>query len=442
MRLLKSFALALLAATAAAGQQPSIAAPGAAAAEEASSPTPETPPRLAAAIDRALAENPDIAEMEQRIEAARARVPQARALPDPTLIAGAINVPVPSLSFRQDDMTMKMVSLEQSVPAPGKRATAARVAEAEVEMARTMHADHINRLVAEVADSFFELAALDARLEIARRSLERLKRVSESVRSRYRVGQGALPDALLAGVEETKLSDRIRALEAERGIAAARFNTLQNLPAGESVAPVPTPAIDPRTPDRALVAEALEKSPAIRQAKAQVKHAEEELNLARLGKRPDFTFSTSYGERQSRDDMVGATVGVNLPFVQFRRVAARIAEKEAELSASRSKLAAARLSLSREVEEALIALSREADRASLYRGTILAQVETAARASEEAYAVGKIDFQTYVGAVLAVDEDEAEAIERETGIPRARAKLQAATGIPFYAHRRLEETLP
>jgi outer membrane protein TolC len=91
------------------------------------------------------------------------------------------------------------------------------------------------------------------------------------------------------------------------------------------------------------------------------------------------------------------------------------------------------------VQDALVALASEADRSALYRDTILTQDETAARAAEEAYAVGKIDFQTYVQAVLAVDEDEAETIERETAIPRARARLQAATGILFYPHRALEE---
>src|SRR5687768_14681398 len=125
-------------------------------------------------------------------------------------------------------MTMKMVALEQEFPAPGKRAAAARVAEAEVEMVRTMHADHVNRLIAEVADAYFDLASLDARIGIQRRSIGRLEGVSESVRSRYRVGLGALPDALLSGVEETKARDRLRFLQAERATAAVRFNTLQN----------------------------------------------------------------------------------------------------------------------------------------------------------------------------------------------------------------------
>jgi outer membrane protein TolC len=400
-----------------------------------------TDPRLRAAIERTLARNPELEEMELRIDAARNRIPQARALPDPTLTIGAVNVPVPSFSFGRDDMTMKMASLEQMVPASGKRRAAAAVADADVEIARSMHAEHVNRLVSEVVDSFFEVGELDARLAIARRSLERATGVSEAARGRYRVGQGVLPDALLAAVEETKFRDRIRALEADRAAAAARFNTLQNLPPNEEVPPVALSSTDRRIPDAADVRAAIEKSPAILQAQAEVRRAERDLDRARLDRRPDLKFMTSYGERQRRDDMVGATVGIDLPFFQGKRVSARIAEKQAELDASKKKLESVRLGLAREVEEALIALARDADRVALYRDTILTQDRTVAEAAEQAYAVGKIDFQTYIRSVLAVDNDEAEAVMREAALPRARARLQAATGFPFFEYSSHEEDL-
>lgn len=397
--------------------------------------------RLRAAIERALARNPELEEMELRIEAARNRVPQARALPDPTLTVGAVNVPVPSFSLGGDDMTMKMASLEQMVPAPGKRRADSAVADAEVEIAQAMHAEHVNRLVSEVVDSFFEIGELDARLGIARRSLDRATTLSEASRGRYRVGLAPLADPLLAAVEESKFRDRIRSLEGNRAVAAARFNTLQNLPATEEVAPVALPSSDRSGPEVTAVRAAIERSPAILQAQAEVRRAERDLDRARLDRRPDLKFMTSYGERQRRDDMVGATVGIDLPFVQRKRVSARIAEKEAEVGAAKKKLETVRLGVVREVEEALIALSRDADRAALYRDTILTQGRTAAEAAEQAYAVGKIDFPNYVRAVLAVDEDEAEAVMRETAMPRARARLQAATGFPFFEYRLHEEGL-
>lgn len=409
------------------------------AARPAHASSPAADPGLEAAIARALSQNPGIAEMEHRIQAARSRIPQARALTDPMLTIGVVNVPVPDVSFQQDDMTMKMIALEQRIPARGKRTTAVRIAEAELEMVHALHADHVNRLVAEVADTYFELASLDARIGIQKRSLERLERVSESVRTRYRLGQGALPDALLAGIEETKARDRLRALETQRAAAAVRFNTLQDLPADQVVGSVPLPARDRAMPDATIVAEALAVSPAIRQVEADVRRAEQALRLARLERRTDLDLMASYGERQDRDDMIGATARFNLPFARPGRIAARISEKQAELSDARSRLAITWLELSRQVQEALVALAGEAERSALYRDTILTQDETAARAAEEAYAVGKIDFQTYMQAVLAVDEDEAEAIERETAISRARARLQGATGIPFYPQRAVEE---
>lgn len=398
-------------------------------------------PRLRTAIERALARNPELEEMELRIEAARSRVPQARALPDPTLTVGAVNVPVPSFSLGGDDMTMKMASLEQMVPAPGKRRADSAVADAEVEIAQAMHAEHVNRLVSEVVDSFFEIGELDARLGIARRSLDRATTLSEAARGRYRVGLAPLADPLLAAVEESKFRDRIRFLEGDRAVAAARFNTLQNLPATEEVAPVALPASDRSGLEVSAVRAAIERSPAILQAQAEVRRAERDLDRARLDRRPDLKFMTSYGERQRRDDMVGATVGIDLPFVQTKRVSARIAEKEAEVGAAKKKLETVRLGVVREVEEAVIALARDTDRAALYRDTILTQGRTAAEAAEQAYAVGKIDFPNYVRAVLAVDEDEAEAVMREAAMPRARARLQAATGFLFFEYRLHEEGL-
>jgi outer membrane protein TolC len=316
-----------------------------------SDPLAGTPPelRLREAVERALAGSPEIAEMEFRIEAARNRIPQARALPAPVLVAGAINVPVPDVSFAREDMTMKMVSVEQMIPGAGKRRVATEIAAVEVEMAEAMHAAHVNRLIAEVVDAFSETAELDARLVLARRSLDRLGGVSESVRARYRVGQGTLPDALLAAVEETKLADRIRALEADRASTAARLNALQGLPPRNPVPPLEMPAPDRTIPAREALEAALAVSPDVRQAEAEVRRAERELESARLAKRPDFTVMASYGERPRRDDMVGATIGFNLPFFQPRRIAAQVAEKTAELAAARKKLESVRLSLSRDV---------------------------------------------------------------------------------------------
>src|SRR5437867_32632 len=201
-------------------------------------PAPDWQSRLKAAMDRAIAQNPDLTSMEARIEAARQRALAADALPDPEVEVGIKDVPVASPSLSRSDFTMEMVMARQNFPGLGKRATRKASAQAVAEGAVSTHAVHAIALAADVADAFFGLAELDRRLQILEQSRERLKQAAASAVERYRVGKGSQADVLRANLETTALEDRLLSLKAERRATAARFNALQNLPADAAVAPI------------------------------------------------------------------------------------------------------------------------------------------------------------------------------------------------------------
>ena len=94
------------------------------------------------------------------------------------------------------------------------------------------HSRHVAEVAADVADSFFRLAALDRRIAIARETSQRLADAVAAARERYRVGKGAQADVLRADLERTALEDRLASLSGERRSEAARFNSLQDLPRG------------------------------------------------------------------------------------------------------------------------------------------------------------------------------------------------------------------
>ena len=93
------------------------------AAAQGSFPDPAVPAeagvRLKAAIERAVANNPEIAAMEAKISAARHRVTQADALPDPEIEIGLKDVPVSDPSLTRDSMTMEMIMARQRLRDPG-----------------------------------------------------------------------------------------------------------------------------------------------------------------------------------------------------------------------------------------------------------------------------------------------------------------------------------
>ena len=381
---------------------------------------------------RAVSQNPSIAEMEARIGAAAQRVEQATALPYTEVEAGIQDIPPSSFSFTQDDFTMEKFLARQTFPGAGKRPARKRSAEADLEAVSAAHAEHVVRIAGQVADAFFTIADFDARIAIFEASRERAKRIATSASERYRVGKGALADVLRANLAATALEERLTGLRGERRMAAARLNGLQALAPDTPVASLAVPAEDPSVPPAAdLIREAEDHSPAVAAAAAQVRRADEERQLAILERRPDFTASAYYAHRVAFEDLVGAFVSVDLPFLQPKLLEAKKAEKEAELSGARASLAMVRNDIARGVGEAYAELERSLEQAKLYQSSILPQARTSAAAAQEAYTVGQIDFLTFVSAALDLDLYESELAMRRAGAWRAVAALQIASGLPL-----------
>lgn len=388
--------------------------------------------RLGTAISKAAARNPELAAMESRVEAARHRAGQAGALPDPEIEIGIKDIPVANPSFTRSDFTMQMVSARQVFPGPGKRGTRRSAAEAEVGAVAAEHVVHVRSLAADIADAFFALGQLDARIQILEESRERLQRAAASAVERYRVGKGAQADVLRANLETTSVEERLSTVRAERRKQAARFNTLQLLSPDSPVAQVTLPSEELPTGQREeILRRAEEESPAVAQATSELRRVEEESKLARLERRPDFTAMTYYGRRERFEDLGGASIAFNLPFVQSKRLSERAAEAEANLSGARAGLEVARNGIRRGVEEALADLDRNTSQIRLYQDSILPQAETNYRAAAEAYTVGQIDFLTYIRSATDLDAYRGDLAMRRAGAWQALAALQKATGLPL-----------
>jgi outer membrane protein TolC len=388
--------------------------------------------RLSEAIARAVTNNPSIGEMEARIQAARQRDIQATALPDPEVEVGIQDIPPSDFSFTRDDFTMTKVTVRQTLPGAGKRAARAQAAQASVEAALEMHSDHVLRIAAEVADAFFGIAEVDARIAILERSLETLSSAASATSERYRVGRAPQADVLRANLEMTSAQEKLLGLRGDRGMRVARFLALQELPPDATVPPVPLPEIEPELPTAdELQTRAASRSPAFLAAEAQLRATEDELTLARLERRPDFTPMAYYAHRASFEDLVGASVSITLPFFQPKRLDARESERKAEVSGARASVEMTRNEIQRGIAEAYADLDRARRQIELYRGSILPQAETNATATQEAYTVGQVDFLTFLRALVDRDTYRAELAARRAGAWRAVAALQTASGLPL-----------
>ena len=158
---------------------------------------------------------------------------------------------------------------------------------------------------------------------------------------------------------------------------------------------------------------------------------EGELQLARLEGRPDWTLMGYYGHRERFEDFVGLSASINIPWAHRRRLEERQAEKEANLAAARAGVEIARNQLLGEIQVVDAELRKNIEQSRLYTSSILPQAEINYRAAREAYVVGKIDFLTLVRAATNLDRYRQEAAMRASGIGRALAALQKASGLPL-----------
>lgn len=373
---------------------------------------------------------------EKRVRAARARVVPAGTWPDPMLMAGIQNLPATSPGF-DDEMTMKMVGVSQTIPYPGRtrlRRSAAETGTAGAEARlRAARLDAAQR----VSDAYYELAFLDRALEILARHQALLADFIRVTESRYGVGTGSQQDVLKARVEAGGLATEAAALAEQRLAARARLNEALDraseapLPAVRMPARIarlaapPSPgavrfvspaqgargAGSPLPPLAVLEEMAVAGSPALAEQSSMVQAAAARVELARLEIRPDIDVSLQYGQRNGRPDMVSATVAVPLPLQRRRRQDAGVAEARAELAAADAARHEVRNRVRLEVARLHSELERGRTQLALSAGSILPQARASLESAAAGYQVGRVDL-------LALLDAQATLFNLETGYHR------------------------
>src|SRR6266571_1830344 len=122
----------------------------------------QDPLTLAAAVEEAMARNPELVALRQQIDVARQRPVQERFLNAPMVEAQIWQWPINTLNPANTNMYMLMAS--QEIPGRGKRALRAAVAEKDIGLAESDVAIRARDIVDEIKQAY-------ASLFIARRAI-------------------------------------------------------------------------------------------------------------------------------------------------------------------------------------------------------------------------------------------------------------------------------
>jgi outer membrane protein TolC len=362
-------------------------------------------------------------------QAARARYPQVTALDDPMV---AVTVGPSSFGSNTVNPAYRL-EISQKYPFPGKRALRGQSALAEARAAGNEALDTRLQLVENTLSAFADYYLADRAGAVNADNLRLLTEFRRTARDRYRRVPGAnQQDVLQADVEIARQQERGLTLERMRRVAAARINTLLNLPPDLPLPPPPREVhLGEKLPEvRGLRAAALDRRPDLRALADRIAAEQAALALACKESYPDLEPFVMYdrfmgNNSQSEDLALMVGVRLNLPVRTTRRCAA-VAEAQARLAQRRAELARLTSRVNFQVQEAYEQLRESRRVLALYRGKILPAARANVEAARSAYQTGRIPFLSLLeaqrGLVGLRDryyEAVAEAFRRQAALERA-----------------------
>ena len=377
-------------------------------------------PVLGALVREALEKSPEYARARADTAAERERVPQAGALPDPTLTLGIQNDGFKSIEIGTMETSFWQVMLTQPLPWPGKRGlregaarTQASAVEARVERIRLSTTAAVER-------AYLELLLVRGQISLLR-DLEALWKEAEAIaRARYEVGAVPQSDVLRAQLERTRLVQQQVGLDSSERVIVQTLNRLRVHPLDESIE---TSRLLPEVSNPTLgtseesLADAELRSPDLIEARLIAQAAQDRVAVARRDRFPDFTVSAGVMPRGGLDPMWQASVGISLPIFSASKQSRAVAESTYRQDSAQQGEEAMRQMVRLRARERHTALEAALRTIQIYREGLLVQSDAAVRSTLVQYKVGKVPF-------LSVLEVMRGFILDQSGYLRAIAEAQ------------------
>ena len=386
-------------------------------------------------------DNPQIEAARQGWQAAKQLPTQVSTLPDPQFNLQHVSVgsPRPFAGYTNSDFAYIGLGVSQDIPYPGKLRLKGEIAKREADVSQQQVESVRRAVLADLKDTYFQLAYLSKTLTILEQDGELLKQVEQAADARYRSGSGTQQDVLQAQLQKTKLLREIAMHHLQVSKLESQIKELLNRPQD-------SPDIEPsalaETPLAQtygdLLAKAQVQNPEIAGAQKMIDKQSLQVDLARKDFYPDF--NVQYMWQRTDPTQFRAyymlSVGVRVPIYHGRKQRPELAQAEAEQFRARSVFQAQSQQVASELRTQYVIVQQTVELLKIHREGLSPQARSEFQAGLAAYQSNKQEFQAVLTAfldVLHLDEDYWQNVaEYETAI----ARLEQLTGLSL----REEET--
>ena len=436
---------------------------GASAANDTRRPTAADSLTLEVVVEQVLATYPSIDAARRYVDAATARVGQARSgywphvsasatyqrqdpVPEVTIPGGASG-PGPSggtsIGIQPNNFYDGHLQARQTLYDFGR--TNARIEQAGAGRTAAVRRVDVERsaLAFQAVQAFYTARLADARLAVQRDQIDRLQRTLDVVRRQQDAGTATEFEVQSTQTRLSAARSQLSRFRSERRRQDAELRRLLGRAVGGTgTIPLsdPTPSDDDVAIDvDSLTARAVHQHPSVRVAEAQVRSARQGVQVAHRSDAPSLSLNVQGGVQNGypsdlNEPRLNESIGLSFTVPLFEGLAARrrVEEATAEVEAARSRLSDVRRQVQTRVAQAASDLQALVDRRASVRQRV-EQARTAAELARTRYEAGTITNLDLLEAETQLREARLEQTEIRYQILLARYTLQRAAGtlLPF-----------
>jgi outer membrane protein, heavy metal efflux system len=382
------------------------------------------------AVAEALDRNPALQASREQVAQARARVVEAKALPDPSFSA---TLEEEQGFLKPRSATSKDLGLGLTLPFPTKIRLAGRVATADLRAAEFSLAQLSNETAAQTAQAYDLLLVAERHRQDLTEGRSFAADFVQKTEARYQAGSVAKLDVIKAKVDLAQAENALIANERQVATARATLNKVLGrqpgaaIEATDDLTDVPPPVADLTS----LAALAASSRPEIHGAAAQRQGAHDATRLARQFWVPDLNLTLSRNYTTGDPNAYSTGISFSLPLFFWQHQKGAIAEArhhEAELEATgRDTVAQVDLDL-----RSSYSTADTARRQALYiRDQLLPEAEEAFRIASVSYSLGGTSALELLDAKRTLLDAKSQYTDALGAASDAMADLERAVGAPL-----------
>ena len=378
------------------------------------------------AVAEAWANNPGLAAARQQVAQARARIAEARALPDPALSAEYDDE---SGLLSPASAPGRVYGLDLAVPFPTKIRLGGQAATDLYQAAELDYQQARQQLAADTVAAYDALLAAELHLSDFQQAKALADDFLAKTQARYEAGTVPEIDVIKAKVDRAQAETALISTGRQLATSRSTLNRLLGRPLASPLAlsdPLSVPP--PLPPLGALVELAAAHRPDLASLAAQRQAAHAATRLARSYWLPDFDFSLQSNTYRGDPSTFTTVAGISFPLFFWQHEKGQVAEAEhyeEELSASSSDLEA---QVELEVRSAFQAADTARRQAIYLHDELLPEAQRAYDIASKSYSLGGLSALDLLDSKRTLLDAESELADALGAANDSRADLERAIG--------------